>query len=188
MNKKLLIQNDRTYHLETIESIIVKHREILKIDNNTKLDIYLRLVESVVESTSGIEFIEYINDKYPEIKLEKVKQIDYHYMTKYSNKIDVKPPDEASEFKGLSINYENYDYYIHCTVYDTYFEWLDNDEKSCEKYISHEITDRLKTNPNVYFITPLSKSNYIYADVLPYSNEKNIKYSYLCNTRKSKSW
>ena len=41
-----------------------------------------------------------------------------------------------------------------------------------QKYIAHEITDRLKTNPNVYFLTPLSKKNIFIADILPYNNEK----------------
>ena len=37
---------------------------------------------------------------------------------------------------------------------------------------SHKISERLKTNPNVYFLTPLSKHRYISADVLPYSEYK----------------
>jgi hypothetical protein len=44
----------------------------------------------------------------------------------------------------------------------------------CKRYISHEITEKLKTNPNVYFLTPISKNNYIYADVLPYSKDKKM--------------
>ena len=69
---------------------------------------------------------------------------------------------------------KDYDYYINCTIYDRDFDKLDNNKNSAKRYISHEITKRLKTNPNVYFLTPLSKNNYIYADVLPYSKDKKI--------------
>ena len=44
--------------------------------------------------------------------------------------------------------------------------------KSNKKYISHQITERLEKNKNVYFLTPLTKSNFIYADILPYSSNK----------------
>ena len=70
-------------------------------------------------------------------------------------------------------NIKKYDYFINCTIYDSHFNELDNKE-SRKKYISHEITKRLTTNPNVFFLTPLSKTNYIYTDILPYSNQKNV--------------
>lgn len=70
-------------------------------------------------------------------------------------------------------NIDQYDYYINCTVYDRDFEKLSK-IKSNEKYISHEITTRLKKNPNVLFLTPISITNYFYADILPYSNNKIV--------------
>ena len=42
-------------------------------------------------------------------------------------------------------------------IYDKDFDNLNKDPESKTKYIAHEVTDRLKTNPNVYFLTPLSK-------------------------------
>lgn len=66
----------------------------------------------------------------------------------------------------------DFDYYINCTVYDKDYYKLNHSITSNEKYISHEITDRLKQNPNVFFLTPLSKNNYMYADVLPFTNFK----------------
>jgi len=71
------------------------------------------------------------------------------------------------EFKNI----DNYDYYINCTIYDKNYEYIDK-QKLNKKYISHEITDRLKKNPNVYFLTPLSNSNFFYANILPFSNNK----------------
>ncbi len=139
MNKKLLIVNNTYVHCEIIESIIVKYHEILKIDKEIPIDIYLNT--SDLTPGNNRDFIEYIKNKYPKIKFE---------------------------------NTSNYDYFINCTVYDRDFQHLDKKENSTNKYISHEITDRLKTNPNVYYLTPLSEKNYIYADVLPYSNDKKI--------------
>lgn len=131
-NIKLLIKNNVTYHYEIIESVIQKYNKILNINITTQVDIYL----SIYPNPS---FKEYINNKYPEIKFENIK---------------------------------DYDYCINCTIYDNDFNNLDNNKDSVKKYISHIITNRLKANPNVYFLTPLAHSNFIYADILPYSDKK----------------
>ena len=127
---KLLIINHINCHYEIIESIIIKYYEILNIDKNTPIDIYLSIFDNLI-------FKNYILNKYPTIKFGIIS---------------------------------DYDYYINCTIYDNDFDKLEN--KSNKKYISHQITDRLKTNKNVYFLTPLAKNNFIYADILPYSNNK----------------
>ena len=132
--KKLLIKNTHNFHHEIIESIIVKYHEILNIDSDEVVNIYL-----VINNNNS--FKNYITNKYPQIRFKDIK---------------------------------DYDYYINCTIYNRDFDKLDNNNKSVKRYISHEITKRLKTNPNVYFLTPLSKNNYIYADVLPYSKDKKI--------------
>jgi hypothetical protein len=81
----------------------------------------------------------------------------------------------TNKYPGIKFkNITDYDYYINCTIYDRDFDKLDNNNKSVKRYISHQITERLKTNPNVYFLSPLSKNQYIYTDILPYSNEKKI--------------
>ena len=69
-------------------------------------------------------------------------------------------------------NITDYDYYIDCSVYDRDYINLDTTVNSNKKYISHEISDRLQNNPNVFFLTPLSIKNIIYADVLPFSEQK----------------
>ena len=66
---------------------------------------------------------------------------------------------------------KNFNFYINCSIYDKHYEYLDK-KKSNKKYISHEITERLINNPNVFFLTPLSKINYIYADILPFCDNK----------------
>ena len=137
MNKKLLIVNNTPWHCEIIESVIVKCYEILKINRETPIDIYLKLVD--LRKANNQSLIEYLKKKYPKIIFENISK---------------------------------YDYFINCTRYDKHFNELDKKENSTNKYILHDITDRLKTNPNVYFLTPLSRANYIYADILPYSNNK----------------
>jgi len=128
---KLLIINHCHCHYEIIESIIVKYYEILEIDKNTPIHIYLSILDNII-------FKNYISNKYPNIKFE---------------------------------NISNYDYYINCTIYDKDFDNLEKNKLN-KKYISHQITERLKQNKNVYFLTPLAKINFIYTDILPYSNNK----------------
>ena len=131
MVKKLLIKNNTICHYEIIESVIVKYYDILKIDKNTPVDIYLYIIYN-------LHFIKYITNKYPNIILNNLKK---------------------------------YDYCINCTIYDKDYNNLDK-HLSNNKYISHDISNRLKKNPNVFFLTPLSDNNYIYTDILPYSECK----------------
>lgn len=63
-----------------------------------------------------------------------------------------------------------YDYYINATIYDNEYDSLKKNSNTYF-YISHDITKRLEELNNVYFLTPLAK-NYIYTDILPFSNDK----------------
>ena len=71
-------------------------------------------------------------------------------------------------------DYKNFDYSINCTIYDKDCNKIDKRHESNRKYISHEITKRLTENPNVYFLTPLSKTNYLNANVLPFTEQKQV--------------
>ena len=64
----------------------------------------------------------------------------------------------------------DFDYYINCTIYDHDFDQLSLDKN--KKYIAHEISDRLKTNPNVHYLTPLAGQNFFRADYLPFCDKK----------------
>ena len=73
--------------------------------------------------------------------------------------------------KKCTIYDNNYDYYINCTIYDKNSTIIKHDKKYL--YIAHEITEKLKTFSNVYFLTPLCKTNnFFYADILPFSEQK----------------
>lgn len=97
----------------------------------------------------------------------------YIYLYIYNNKSFKK----YINFKYPFVRFQNlpfYDYNINCTIYDRDFDNLNKDPESKTKYIAHELTDRLKTNPNVYFLTPLSKKNFIYCDILPFKEYKKL--------------
>jgi len=132
--ERVLIYNDYPCHYEIIESVIVKHREILNIEHETSIHLYTRPDPS---------FKEYISTKYPKIKFEKTPRVIF-------------------------------DYYINCTVYDHDVNRLDTTKDSNHKYISHRVTEQLKTNPNVYFLTPLSINKHLSMDVLPYAANKAV--------------
>ena len=143
--KKILIYNNYKYHFEIIESMIVKFRYIFNLDSNIKVKIYLYIREYYHELDNCKSFLNYIKNKYPDIIL---------VLNWWQS--------------GIS----SYDYYLNCTIYDNDKHLLNTLSDSNEKYISHEITDDLKKNPNVYFLTPLAKKNFLYADILPFSNIK----------------
>lgn len=79
--------------------------------------------------------------------------------------------------KYTSIKFQNikdFDYYINCTIYDNECENIERQQhKTHMKFISHEVSNRLKNNPDVFFLTPLSKQNYFYADILPFAESKS---------------
>ena len=69
---KLLIVNHCNCHYEIIESIIIKYYEILQINKNTSIDIYLSIFDNII-------FKNYVDrDKYPNIKFENISNYDYY--------------------------------------------------------------------------------------------------------------
>ena len=54
-NQKLLILNNVSFHYEIIESVIVKYHEILNINSNKLMDIYLHV-------SNDYSFQEYIKN------------------------------------------------------------------------------------------------------------------------------
>lgn len=136
MVKVLLIENQPYYHCEIIETIIVKYYEILNIEKQSSINIFLLLHHTV-----DPDFKKYIRNKYPNIQLK-------HPGT--------------------------FDYYINCTVYQIDYDKIPKENSPSRKYISHEITNPLKSNPNVIFLTPLVKDKFFYADIMPFSEHKTI--------------
>jgi hypothetical protein len=67
-------------------------------------------------------------------------------------------------------NTNNFDYYINCTIYDYNYKSIIN--KNNYKYISHDISNRLIQNDNIWYLSPFSKKNYFRANILPFTNEK----------------
>lgn len=133
------------------------------IFNNLKYKYHYEIIESVIHKYNELLNIDKDkNDKlYITYSDKNVINFTKYITTKYPNILINK------DIKNTKI-----DFIIHTTVYDRNFNNLDINNNSKQKYIAHEITDRLKTNPNVFFLTPLSKKNIFIADILPYNNEK----------------
>ena len=134
-------------------------------------DFYCSRKKLLIENTCDwhYEIIESVIVKYNEFFGIKNNRVDI-----YLNICDNKCFKEYLINKYPRIifkNIKNYDYYINCTIYDKDFHNIDRGS-STKKYISHEITNRLQNTPNVYFLTPLSKTNYIYTDILPFCEQK----------------
>lgn len=68
---------------------------------------------------------------------------------------------------------KRYHYYISTTTYDKHYDTIKHDDPS-HLYVMHNVTDRIRTLTNTVFLTPLSHTRYIDADILPFSNEKVI--------------
>ena len=119
------------------------------------------------------EIIESVIVKYHEIlNFDSNKIMDIYLVIKKNNSFKNYITNKYPQIRFKDI--KDYDYYINCTIYDRDFDKLDNNKKSVKRYISHKITKRLKPNPNVLFLTPLSKTRYINTDILPYSEDKKI--------------
>lgn len=88
MHKILLIQNLVNFHNETIESYIVKYKEIFHIDYD--LDIYIDMLNN---SLNNNNFKKYIKEKYNNIIFDKPINYDYYinctiYDRHYNNILD----------------------------------------------------------------------------------------------------
>lgn len=129
----------------------------LLIKNN--VNYHYEIIESVIVKCHEI------------LDIDKTISIDIYLYILNDKSFNKYIIDKYPSIKIKEIN--NYDYYINCTIYDNDFINLDT-QKSNKKYISHEITDRLKKNPNVLFLTPLSINNFFYADVMPFSKKKKL--------------
>jgi len=69
-----------------------------------------------------------------------------------------------------------YDKIIYCTVYHRDLDLIKKREKNKYIFIAHEITDELKQQNNVYFLTKLcNTNNWFPCEILPFHNSKRIK-------------
>lgn len=123
------------------------------------------------------EIVETLLNKYNEIlKLENTNDIQIHLSIKNNDKefFDY----IKNKYKNVKLNIpKKYDYFIEGTFYE---KDLPNIEKNSKNkfYISHRVNDNLQQYSNIFYLTPLAKKNYIYADILPFQNEPKIKTDY----------
>ena len=147
MVKKLLIHNGGYCHCEIIESVIVKYNRILNIDASIPIDIYL-----------------WMRPPGKNVRRGDVIRKNHNFFKKYIR-------NTYPEVNFIEKDNDNYDYYIYCT-FDAPRRTMNTN--AIRKYISHRVDKQRTKNPNMYFLTPLSKKNYFYADILPYAEKKNI--------------
>lgn len=131
----LLIINNKPYHYEIIETIINKYNYII----NTKIIENLTILLQIKDNNK--EFKNYIQNKYPNIKINSNCFFNYDYLINCS---------------------------IYSSDYNTVHSTTD---KNNTFYICHDVTEEMKQFKNVYFVTPLSNNKYIKLDILPFQNE-----------------
>lgn len=130
----------------------------MKLIIRNRATFHHEIIESVIVKYR--EFFEEIKDEHIEIYLE------FYQNDSFKKYISEKYPHV--KFKKE----KKYDYFIDCTIYDVHFPKIEKN-KSNKKYISHEITERLQKNPNVFFLSPLAATtNLISCDILPFMEEK----------------
>lgn len=66
---------------------------------------------------------------------------------------------------------ERYEYYVSTTTYDKHYDILEKNSRY-HAYVTHDTTERMRSLSNTIFLTPLSMSRFLHADVLPFSNDK----------------
>jgi len=130
-------------------------------------------------SLSHCEIIESIINKYEKIIKNKV-DIIYLFINEknnFKNNITFK---KYIKDKYPTIKFEipkTYDYFINCTIYKSNYNLIKNKNPNTHFYISHRVIKEYENMENIYCLTPLSKQ-YIYTDILPYSNLKKQKTEY----------
>ena len=124
------------------------------------VDYHYEIIESLIINYKQLFNNQLNNIKHIEIYLNIIEN------DSFSNYIKNKYPKVI--FKEIN----DFDYYINCTIYDYNYNDLDKTEFSNKKYICHKITERLKQNPNVFFLTPLANKSLFNAIYLPFSQNK----------------
>ena len=88
------------FHFETIESLIVKYDQILKIPKNDNYEVYLENIKSQ-------EYIKYINSKYPKIKINShKKEYNYKIFSTFYPKFQNKFNDQLNNNKNFFISHD----------------------------------------------------------------------------------
>jgi hypothetical protein len=122
-------------------------------------DFHYEIIESVINKYNLIINNNNITDIY--LYANKNKNYSFtQYIKKKYPKIQLKVPS-------------NCDYYINCTIYPYNYNSIKNKDPNKYFYICHEINKIFDDMNNVYFLTELGK-RYIYADILPFQNEKKV--------------
>lgn len=124
----------------------------LQIINNVKF--HYEIIESII-----VKYFEIIKNKVNIIKVFCLNDdVNIYLKNKYPNIILEKSNDA--------------DYFINATFYPNELSKIQNLNKNKYFYISHRVDSKCLEYSNIFYLTPLSKINYLSFDVLPFSNNK----------------
>ena len=137
---------------------LLNETKIIQIFNDDPVS-HFEIIESIIIKIKDIFKIK-----------EKYNLILYLYYPKPNNSFKKYISDKYSDIFFGKVN--NFDYFIECTIFSRHWNNINKDINSIKKYISHDITEELLKNPNVYYLTPLAKKNVISADILPFMEQK----------------
>jgi hypothetical protein len=131
----------------------------MKILIENQYNFHYEILETVINKYASFFNIKENSSNTLILNINKNESFNNYIFNKYKN------------IRLCTINDLDVDYYINCSIYEKDINDIKNDDKHI--YISHEVTENLKKYDNVYFLTPLCKTNkYFYANILPYCDEK----------------
>jgi hypothetical protein len=162
--RTLLIQQSGDYHYEIIESLIVKHSQI--IGTNEICVIYLNSIGQYKNRS----FMDYIIKKYPYVRIGCPTTYSGRNVARRSKAKQGEVTDtETAALAKVS------DYYINSTIYPEHYDTIKDQDPTTHFYISHRIDESIYNDAlNIFYLTPLTSYNLFYADILPFSNN-NVK-------------
>ncbi|ADO67295.1 hypothetical protein crov262 [Cafeteria roenbergensis virus] len=129
----------------------------------------MKILQIINNVSFHYEIIETLIVKYQEIIKNKVDIIKVHCKdNKLKQYLKQKYP------KVLFVNSKVFDYYINATFYPTELKNIINLDKSKYFYISHRVDSKCLEHSNIFYLTPLSKKNYLSFDILPFKENKKL--------------
>jgi hypothetical protein len=155
---EILILNTPPYHYEILESCILKIRDIFNVNDGP-------ITFTLVINKNDTTFKEYILDKYSD---NLSFTINIYFVSSHEMPTDFK-------FSGLeNIINKNYDHILFATLLQNEKTFFNTYDLLKTKYISHTIMEYEKNNNQCIYLTPLGGENFIYCDILPYTEDIKI--------------
>lgn len=129
----------------------------------------MKILQIVNDITCHNEIIETLIVKYQEIIKNKVDIIKIHCLNN-----ELKQYLKNKYPKIILEKSTDADYYINATFYPNELNKIINLDKKKYFYISHRVNSKCLEHSNIFYLTPLSKKNYLSFDILPFKENKKL--------------